>query len=79
MGKPRKRTASKNLSNVPVITPIGWKTLFRREQSGRSLRLEDIVIETHGVQQNLYPRPIRKIRILKKERTVQFANSVRIR
>ena len=76
MGKVRrKRVESKNLSDDPVISPIGWKTLFKRERTNRSLRLEDIMIEAHGI----IPKPIRKIHILKKEKSVQFDDTVRIR
>ena len=81
MGKVRRRQvgpASKNLSNAPVISPIGWKTLFRRERSNHSLKLQDITIEAHGLPKNIIPRPIGKIRILRKEKSVK-SNTVRLR
>ena len=80
MGRFRKpRVASKNLNDDPIISPIGWKTLFKREKSSRSVRLEDIVIEARGIPQFMSPKPIRKIQILRKEKSVQFADLVNIR
>ena len=76
------KLASKNLNGDPIISPIGWKTLFKRERrqrSSRSIRLEDIVIEARGIPQFMSPKPIRKIQILKTERSVHFADRVNVR